>query len=272
VVGPADDAGGVPTTVEQEVRVAPVEVQYPAIVRAIRDHIERYAHVLGSQRGGGGELDALSDASRQALADFDTSVPVGYKSMVFLPANDLVDLYSAEFRADVGPEVEVVAMSGSMDQKKRTRAFNTFRKGSNIVMFTSDASARGVDYPNVTGVVQVGYTGHDEYRQRLGRTARSGKWGQGILLVDPIERTFVASNPAIPEGAFVDASADEETHAFRNAKGAKRAFRSWLGFVASHWKSAKLPPAAVLDMAQRFGAALGADTPEAKIRDKLRIK
>lgn len=124
-----------------------------------------------------------------------------------------------------------------------------FREKASIVMFTSDASARGIDYPNVTGVIQVSYTTDDEYRQRLGRTARAGKWGHGILIIDPVDAPLAAANPAIP--AFrksrpptpfptlsrASAIAKGETGA-TTPKDRKRAFRGWLGSLASRWKSA----------------------------------
>ena len=42
------------------------------------------------------------------------------------------------------------------DQRYRTRVSDEFRQSKGgIILFTSDVSARGVDYPNVTLVVQV---------------------------------------------------------------------------------------------------------------------
>ena len=37
----------------------------------------------------------------------------------------------------------------------RTRVASQFRDGTGLTMFTSDVSARGVDYPDVTLVLQV---------------------------------------------------------------------------------------------------------------------
>ena len=52
------------------------------------------------------------------------------------------------------------------DQRYRTRISDEFRQSKGgIILFTSDVSARGVDYPNVTLVVQVimllGYSCND---------------------------------------------------------------------------------------------------------------
>ena len=43
-------------------------------------------------------------------------------------------------------------------------------------------SSRGMDYPDVSLVVQVGLTERDQYIHRLGRTARAGKDGEGVML------------------------------------------------------------------------------------------
>ena len=39
-----------------------------------------------------------------------------------------------------------------------------------------------MDYPDVTLVIQVGLTERDQYIHRLGRTARAGKDGEGVML------------------------------------------------------------------------------------------
>ena len=54
-------------------------------------------------------------------------------------------------------------------------------------MFSSDVTARGMDYPDVTFVLQMGSTTKEQYTHRLGRTARAGKEGSGLLLCAPFE-------------------------------------------------------------------------------------
>ena len=60
-------------------------------------------------------------------------------------------------------------------------------------MFTSNVSARGVDYPNVTLIMQIGVTEREPYIHRLGRTARaaSGIEGRGLLLLAPYEKIYM---------------------------------------------------------------------------------
>ena len=40
------------------------------------------------------------------------------------------------------------------------------RLGKEVIMFSSDVSARGMDYPDVSLVVQVGTTSRDQYIHR----------------------------------------------------------------------------------------------------------
>jgi len=59
-------------------------------------------------------------------------------------------------------------------------------------MFSTDVSARGVDYPDVTCVVQLGLPGDvDTYIHRVGRTGRGGKKGDGVLVLLDVERPFL---------------------------------------------------------------------------------
>jgi ATP-dependent RNA helicase MSS116 len=50
----------------------------------------------------------------------------------------------------------VLEIHSRKSQSQRTRVSDAFRDGHGLVMFTSDVSARGMDYPDVTAVVQVG--------------------------------------------------------------------------------------------------------------------
>lgn len=74
--------------------------------------------------------------------------------IVFLPTAHLTALYAEAFSsAGLGGVVEIHSRKS---QPQRDRASAQFRSDSRLVMFSSDVSARGVDYPNVTFVVQVG--------------------------------------------------------------------------------------------------------------------
>lgn len=51
--------------------------------------------------------------------------------------------------------MEVLEIHSRKSQAHRTRVSDEFRRRVRCVMFSSDVSARGVDYPDVSLVVQV---------------------------------------------------------------------------------------------------------------------
>ncbi|KAH3919164.1 hypothetical protein HBH56_029600 [Parastagonospora nodorum] len=75
-----------------------------------------------------------------------------------------------------------------LSQQQRTRAADDFRSTTSGVLFSSDVTARGMDFPNVTHVIQVGLPrDRDTYIHRIGRTGRAGKEGEGWILLTPFE-------------------------------------------------------------------------------------
>lgn len=117
-------------------------------------------------------------------------------------------------------------------QGYRTKVSDEFRKSKSIILVTSDVSARGVDYPDVSLVVQVNHvvsfqswictatakwilvtevvvfsmldmqmglpSDREQYIHRLGRTGRKGKEGEGVLMLAPWEEYFLSSVKDLP--------------------------------------------------------------------------
>ena len=112
------------------------------------------------------------------------------KIMVFFPMTSLVQLYANLFNLRFGKRV--LELHGKMYQRERSIISRRFRNSSDGILFTSDVSARGVDYPNVTHVVQVGAPqSRETYIHRLGRTGRAGKEGEGLLILPDLEKGFI---------------------------------------------------------------------------------
>lgn len=112
------------------------------------------------------------------------------KIIVFFPTSQMVIFFSKLFRNHLHQNVLEIHAKKSQDQ--RTSASNKYRKMKGGVMFTSDVSARGVDYPGVTHVVQFGMADSREtYIHRLGRTGRANNKGTGILILSPMEKPFL---------------------------------------------------------------------------------
>ncbi|WAR61205.1 hypothetical protein PtB15_13B457 [Puccinia triticina] len=126
------------------------------------------------------------------------------KTVIFLPTTKMTQLFSqmiSSFRRNLpwnsAGLTKVYEMHGGRTQRERENIAKDFRAGSGggyQVLVTSDVSARGVDYPGVTRVIQIGVpTSRDIYVHRVGRTGRAGKSGRGDLILLPFEAGYVPS-------------------------------------------------------------------------------
>ncbi|KAJ2816041.1 hypothetical protein FBU31_006719, partial [Coemansia sp. 'formosensis'] len=103
-----------------------------------------------------------------------------------------------------GEVVSVEVLHGKISQETRSRTSNRFRSSeptlnNTSILVTTDVSARGVDYPDVSLVVQVGVPSESEaYIHRLGRTGRAGKSGEGVILLNPVEMAFLKHLKGLP--------------------------------------------------------------------------
>ncbi|KAJ3075055.1 hypothetical protein HDU98_009343 [Podochytrium sp. JEL0797] len=123
------------------------------------------------------------------LESHTTSTPFP-KIIVFFPTTHLTQHLSHVFNEI--PGMEVMELHSQMDQRARRRVSDRFRACRNGVLFTSDVSARGVDYPDVTLVVQMGVPRNlEQYIHRIGRTGRAGKPGTSILVHSSYETPFL---------------------------------------------------------------------------------
>ena len=120
------------------------------------------------------------------------------KTVVFFPTTAQVE-YFYHLLTSLGHRV--LQIHSKLNQPMRQAASDQFRwAGSGqrgAVLLTTDLSARGVDYPDVTHVIQVGATNNREtYLHRLGRTGRAGKTGQGVLALVDLELDFLQQDLA----------------------------------------------------------------------------
>lgn len=124
--------------------------------------------------------------------------PGSSKIMVFLNTTKQTQLFVTllrELSKTIFPtRPNVYEIHSKRTQSSRTAASNAFRsdRSGAAILVTSDVSARGVDYPGVSRVIQVGSPASTEqYVHRVGRTGRAGKGGRVDLLLLPFEQTFV---------------------------------------------------------------------------------
>ncbi|KAF9189253.1 hypothetical protein BGZ51_008199 [Haplosporangium sp. Z 767] len=97
------------------------------------------------------------------------------KIMVFLPTTRGAQMYAKVFASlSMGKELSVFEIHSAKHQRERNLTRRNFKKiKTPAVLFTSDVSARGVDYPGVGLVIQVGSPlSLEHYIHRIGRTGR----------------------------------------------------------------------------------------------------
>ncbi|KAJ7741138.1 P-loop containing nucleoside triphosphate hydrolase protein [Mycena metata] len=115
------------------------------------------------------------------------------KAIIFLPTARLVGFwYEALSLLPKGSLPPLFEIHSRLSQPRRIRAADQFKDATEGVLISSDVTARGMDFPNVTLVLQPGLPPNSEqYIHRLGRTARAGASGRGILLLDADEAFFL---------------------------------------------------------------------------------
>jgi ATP-dependent RNA helicase DDX24/MAK5 len=87
-----------------------------------------------------------------------------------------------------------VGLHSEMQQKARLKAVESLKVNSHAVLVCTDLAARGLDIANVDYVVHYQFPRDSEtYVHRCGRTARAGRDGNTLLLVQPSERKRYAA-------------------------------------------------------------------------------
>ena len=111
-----------------------------------------------------------------------------YKIIVFFTTARVASFCSRLFNQTPCTTLE---LHSRLSQSRRTKTSEQFRDGNKLVLFSSDVSARGLDFPGVSLIIQIGLTAADQYVHRLGRTARAGNEGHGqhVSMETPHART-----------------------------------------------------------------------------------
>ena len=114
-----------------------------------------------------------------------------FKAIVYFGATADVALAAAIFNnlknSPLHP-AKIIEIHARLSQDQRTRAAEGFRRAESGILLSSDVTARGMDFPNVTHVIQIGLPPSEEqYVHRIGRTARGDKTGEGWIFVTNLE-------------------------------------------------------------------------------------
>ncbi|KAF8389327.1 hypothetical protein HHK36_026021 [Tetracentron sinense] len=109
----------------------------------------------------------------------------GSTSMVFTRTCDSTQVLALVLR-NLG--LRAIPISGQMSQAKRLGAMNKFKAGECNILICTDVASRGLDIPSVDMVINYDIPSNSkDYIHRVGRTARAGRSGVAISLVNQYE-------------------------------------------------------------------------------------
>ncbi|MGB1130469.1 MAG: helicase-related protein, partial [Haloferula sp.] len=88
---------------------------------------------------------------------------------------------------------QVGVIQGDMSQPERDKVMRAFKKERLRVLIATDVAARGIDVEDLAFVIHHQLPDQTEYyTHRSGRTARAGKKGMSLVLLDPRDRKNLA--------------------------------------------------------------------------------
>lgn len=202
--------------------------------------------------------------------------PTNHKILVFLPTARSTSLAAAVFThlrnqkgsayAKLGPIFEIHSRKS---QAVRTKTMETFQTSASGILFSSDVTARGIDIPGISLVLQLGLPSSlEQYIHRLGRTARAGKEGRGVLILADFEQFFLNQNdvrklPITPlDVARVEAESRVELNDVARQVNAamqsidpttrSQAYQAHLGFYKGYLKQLKWRPEKLIALTNEY--------------------
>ncbi len=233
-------------------------------------------------------LSSVICVVREAARDGATShvktgtghIKTDNKIVVFFPTARMVSFFASLFN-DVLKSPCVLELHSRKTQGYRNRVSGEFREAESGILFTSDVSARGVDYPGVTHVVQFGMpSSRDQYVHRLGRTGRAGADGKGWLVLGAFESAFleelkqinVPKDVALTDALHGAVKNDDEMEELKRlliervgsgrdqnlVNSGEGAYQAFLGYYLGQMKRMKMDrKESLVDIANEFSAAMG---------------
>ncbi|ORX50202.1 DEAD-domain-containing protein [Hesseltinella vesiculosa] len=194
------------------------------------------------------------------------------KVIVFLPTTKQTMLF-ADVLHELLPRRRVHEIHSLKNQSQRARISRNFRQSRNDILVTTDVSARGVDYPGVSLVLQIGVPStREQYIHRIGRTGRAGKEGEGILILSPWEKSFLRKEchdipieklEAVPDLEPVDSVALANIGKNMDRSFVREVYTAYLGFYSSRLNQLGLPRSSSLEAGGEFLNSFGiTDIPE----------
>lgn len=125
-----------------------------------------------------------------------------FKAMVFLPTITTADWFYSMLMNAKNKDLfdtkltrtynsKILRLHGKMSQAARDRTVKDFRRLTHGVLVCTDVAARGLDFSDVSDVVQMGPSSEvADYIHKIGRTARAGASGKSTLFLSEIEKNY----------------------------------------------------------------------------------
>jgi ATP-dependent RNA helicase MSS116 len=205
--------------------------------------------------------------------------PTDFKTIIFGTTANGVALLHALFSnvaSSISPGMKVFQLQSRLSQTARTRTTEEFKTTTSGLMFASDVIGRGMDFPNVGLVIQLGLPANGEqYIHRVGRTARAGNDGRAVIVLTGAESYFMRVNKNLPIHPYpVDISAEMQNAgpqveaAFDRVDPATKAkaYQAFLGFNKTFTKNLQTDNNGLVAMANEYAAAM--QCPEPPMVDK----
>ncbi|XP_068640013.1 probable DEAD-box ATP-dependent RNA helicase 48 [Aristolochia californica] len=195
---------------------------------------------------------------------------VDYKVIVFCTTAVVTSLLYQLLRE---MKLNVREIHSRKPQIYRTRISDEFRESKRLILVTSDVSARGLNYPDVSLVIQVGVpTDREQYIHRLGRTGREGKDGEGILLLAPWEEYFLDEIKDLPirRSPLPQLESDmkvkvDNSISMVDSSVKEAAYHAWLGYYNSIREIGR-DKTMLVELANKFCESIGLERPPALFR------
>jgi ATP-dependent RNA helicase MSS116 len=196
--------------------------------------------------------------------------PTDFKVIVFGTTANGVGLFFDLYKNAL-PQFKLFELHSRMSQPARTKTTQQFKDATSGILVASDVVGRGMDFPNVGLVVQVGLpSSTEQYVHRVGRTARAGKDGRAVIILTAQESFFPRINKTLPLNAYpVDVVSHLPKHqqtvdrAFTNVEeeAKAKAYQAFLGYNKTFLKKLNLTPAELVRLANEYARAMGCPEP-----------
>ncbi|CAN1135455.1 Probable DEAD-box ATP-dependent RNA helicase 48 [Linum perenne] len=193
-----------------------------------------------------------------------------YKVIVFCTTGMVTSLMYQILRE---MKMNVREIHSRKPQLYRTRVSDEFKESKQLILVTSDVSSRGMNYPDVTLVIQMGIpSNREQYIHRLGRTGREDKGGEGMLLLAPWEEYFIDELKELPLEKVPSPDIDPEVKLKMESSIAKvdnsikeGAYHAWLGYYNSIREIGR-DKTTLVELANKFCESIGLSKPPSIFR------